>query len=55
MTVLKQNAKFIIALLTAVAAYLSTVITDENVVTLITAAVGAVVVWLTPNTSPPTS
>lgn len=54
MDLLKKNAKFIIALLTAVAAYLSTVITDDNLAALITALVGAVVVWLTPNATPPT-
>lgn len=49
MKLIKENAKFIVAVLTVGAAYASTVIADENLAGLITGLVGAVVLWLVPN------
>lgn len=52
MKLLRENAKFFVAILTALGAYAATEITDASLATLITAVVGAVIVWLTPNQEP---
>lgn len=52
MNVIKENAKFIVAVLTVGAAYASSVVADQNVAGLITGLVGAVVLWLVPNQPP---
>ena len=52
MNKIRENAKFLVAVLTAGGAYLATEITDASLATLVTAVIGAVCVWLVPNQEP---